>query len=99
MGTIKYAKDKSLEFGVSNHAKGKKKYLKQREKEKKHSSTESSSSTDGRLRSRRRNTRERPTCGYFIVSHLEIYLFINNMEIMTKHLEENHIDLLEFARR
>ena len=39
MGSIKYTKEKSLSIGVSNKAKGKNKYLKQREKEKKHSST------------------------------------------------------------
>ena len=98
MGTIKSTKEQYLSTGLSNQAKGKKKYLKQNEKEKKQSSSESSSSTDGSSRSRRRNKRERPKCGYFRSSNIEIYLFINNMDIMNKIIEENHIDLPYFAR-
>ena len=43
--------------------------------------------------------RERPTCGYCKGSHHERYFFINNMDIMTKLLEENNIDVPNFARR
>ena len=39
------------------------------------------------------------TCDYFIGSHIERYCFRNKMDIMTKLLEENHIALLEFAKR
>ena len=100
MGAIIKYKDQSLASGVSNQSHIKKKYLKQREKEKKESSSESSSSTDGSSRSRtRRNKRERPTCDYFRGSHLDKFCFINNMDIMTKLLEENHIALPEFAKR
>ena len=74
--------------------------MNQREKGKNHSDTEISISTDGISRSKRRkNKRERPTFFYCRVSHLERYCFRNNMDIMTKILEENHIDLPEFARR
>ena len=72
--------------------------MKQREKEKKESSLESSSSIDGSSRSKRRNKRERPTCVYFIGLNIEINLFRKNMDIMTKILEENHIDIPDFAR-
>ena len=47
---------------------------------------------------RRKNKRERNTCGYCRGSHIEIYFFIKNMDIITKLLEENHVDLPEFAR-
>ena len=71
MGTIKYTKYQSLFDGVSNQSKGKNKVLSQRKKEERHSSTERSSYTDGSSRSRRRkNKKERPTCGYCIGSHL-----------------------------
>ena len=69
-------------------------------KEKKHSDTESSSSTDEDSKVRRmKSNREIPTCGYFKGSHHEIYLFRNKMGIMTKILEENNIDIENFARR
>ena len=97
MGTIK-SKEQSIVYVVPNQDKGKKKYLKQKEKEKKQSSSKSSSSIDGSSRSRRRNKRERPKFFYFIGSHIEIYFFINNMDIMTKLLKENHIYLPYFAR-
>ena len=99
MGTIKSTNYQALFAGVSNQAKGKKKYLKQREKEKKRLSSESSSSTDGSSRYRRRNKREIPTCGYCRGSHLEISRIRNNIDIMTNLIEENHIDLPEFSRR
>ena len=93
MGTIKYTKDQSFATGVSNQAKGKNKFKdlkQQREKDKKHLNTESSSSNDESSKSRRmKNKRERPTCGYFKGSHIDIYCFRNNMDIMTKLLEEN----------
>ena len=88
---------------MSNQAKGKKKVKdlkQQREKEKKHSNTESSSSTDEDSKSKRmKRRREKPTCGYFRGSHHDRYFFRKNMEIMTKLLEENNIDVPYFARR
>ena len=93
MGTIKYTKDKSIADGVSNKSKGNEKDLKQRAKHEKNFSTKNSSSTGGSSRSKRRkNKRDRPTCGYFIFSHLEISCFRNNVDMMTKILEGNHID-------
>ena len=68
MGTIKSTKDQALASSVSNQSKFKNKVKdlkQQREKEKKHSDTKSSGSIDGSSRYRRRkNERERPTCGY-----------------------------------
>ena len=43
--------------------------------------------------------REKPTCGYCKGSHHEIYFFRNNIDILTKLLEENNIDVPYFARR
>ena len=95
--TIKY-KYQALVVGVSNQSHSKNKDLKQREKEKKESSSEISSSTDGRLKSKRRNKREISTCDYFRVSDIERYFFRKEMDIMTKLLEENHISLPEFTK-
>ena len=85
----------------SSQFKNKSKDLKQqRVKENKHSDTESSSSTDEDLKSRRmKSKREKPKCDYFRGSHHEKYFFKNNMDIMTKLLEENNIDFPYFARR
>ena len=47
----------------------------------------------------KKKKRERTTCGYCRGSHIYKYLFINNMDIMTKLLEDNHISLPEFAKR
>ena len=69
-------------------------------KEKKHSDIESSSSTDEDSKARRmKSKRENPKFDYFIGSHHEKYLFINNMDIMTNLLEENNIDVPNFVRR
>ena len=90
MGTIKYTKYQSLAAGLSNQSQCKNKFKdlkQQRDKEKNHLDTEISNSTNESYRSRRmKKNRERPTCGYFQGSHHEIYLFINNMEIITKIL-------------
>ena len=99
MGIIIKSKDQALAAGVSNQSQSKKKDLKQREKEKKESSLESSISTDGSSKSRRRNKREITTCDYCKGSHLEKSCFKNNMNIMIKILEENHIALPEFVKR
>ena len=102
IGAIKYTKDRAFVSGVSNQSKGKNKFKdlkQQRENENKHSDTGNSSSTDEDSRSKRmKNKRERPTCGYCKGSHHERSCFRKKMDIMTKLLKENHIDLPYFAR-
>ena len=69
-------------------------------KEKKHLDTESSSSTDEDSKARRMKIkREKPECDYYRALHHENYFFRNNMDIMTKLLEENNIYVPYFARR
>ena len=103
MGTIKSTKDKTLNASVSNQAKCKNKSKdskQQRVKEKKHSNVEISSSTDEDSKANRmKRKREKPKCGYCRGSHYEKYFFINNLDIMTKFLEENNIDVPDFARK
>ena len=103
MGTIKSTKDQSLDAGVSNQAKVKKKFKdlkQQREKEKKHSDTESSNSTDEDSKAKRmKSKREKPKCDYCRGFHHEKYCFVWNMDIMTKLLQDNNIDVPYFARR
>ena len=103
MGTIKSTKDQNISTSVLNQSKYKNKSKvskQQRVKEKKHSDEESSSSTDEDSKSKRmKSKRENPTCGYCRGSHHEKYFFRKNMDIMTKVLEENNIDVLYFARR
>ena len=103
MGTIKYTKYQSLDASLSNQSKDKNKSKdskKQRVKEKKHSDEESSISTDEDSKSKRmKSKREKPKCGYYRGSHHEKYCFRNNLEIMTKLLEDNNIDVPDFAKR
>ena len=46
-----------------------------------------------------KNKRERPTYVYFNCLHHEMPCFKNNMDIITNILEENNIDVPDFARR
>ena len=43
--------------------------------------------------------REKHTCGYCIGSHSDRSCFRNKLDIMTKFLEENNIDVPYFARK
>ena len=103
MGTIKSSKDKPFSVGVSNQSKRKKKdkdSKQQRVKEKKHSDVESSSSTDEDSKAKRmKSKRAKKKCDYFRGSHHEKYCLRRNMDIMTKILLDNNIDVPYFARR
>ena len=70
IGSIKSTKYQSLSAGVSSQDKGKKKYLKQRGKEKKQPVLSIPSYTDGISRSKRRNMREREPCVFIEEVHI-----------------------------
>ena len=103
MGTIKYIKDQDLVVGVSNQAKGNKKYKdskQKRVKEKKHSYVDKSSSTDEDSKAKRmKSKRGKHKCGNCRGSHNEKSCFRRKLDIMTKLLEYNNIDVPYFARR
>ena len=88
---------------MSNKAKFKKKvnyFKQQRVKEKKHLDVESSGSTHADSKSKRmKSKRENLKCDYFKVPNHEKYCFKSSMDIMTKLLENNNIDVPYFARR
>ena len=60
----------------------------------------SSSYTDEDSEAKRMKRKgEKTKCGYCIGSHHEKYFFRRILDIMTKILEYNNIDVLDFARR